>query len=52
MLQIFYLFQTYVAEVLHVATLTGAGSGRMWRWSRMRTGSEAGVGGPHLHAQQ
>jgi hypothetical protein len=25
------LFQTYVAKVLHVATLTGIGSRHMWR---------------------
>jgi hypothetical protein len=32
MLQMFHLFHTYIVEVLHVATLAGARSGRMcWR---------------------
>jgi hypothetical protein len=58
MLQMFHLFQTYVAEVLHVATLASAGSGCMRRWSPRaqrsphERQSEAGVGGPHLHAHQ
>jgi hypothetical protein len=48
--QMFHLFQTYVAEVIHVATLTGAGSGHMRRRSRMRAASKVIVGSPYLHA--
>jgi hypothetical protein len=39
---VFHLFQTYVALVLHVATLAGAESGRMRRRSPRRSG-------PHVH---
>ena len=49
-LQMFHLFQTYVAEVFHVATLAGTGSGRMRRrsprpqWSpRVRQAKQAWV---------
>ena len=58
LLQMFHLLQTCVVEVLHVATLAGAGSECMLK--TVPTGatvptceaSEAGVGGPHLHAHQ
>jgi len=55
MLQIFRLFQTYVVEVLHVATLAGAVSGHMRRqpmraqWSP-RAWQAKRAWGPHLHA--
>jgi hypothetical protein len=52
MLQMFHLFMTYVAEVLHFATLVGIGSGRMLRRSLLAHRSEAGVVVPHLYTQQ
>jgi hypothetical protein len=48
----FHLFHTYVAEVLHVATLAAQEAGACEGSPRGYARSEAGVGGPHLHTQQ
>jgi len=51
MLQILHLFQTYIAEVLQVATLAGAGSERMRRRSPHARQAKHGVVPTYTHAE-